>query len=117
MVEFLGSQRGYLLEIHSVAERKGDAKRGGELLQVWPPARLLIFAVLPSLQFILSEGWCHHEEAYTSGINAASEPFSMSFTDAATQSEIYRGIFDDYGGTSGKIFDNYRGNYVGEVQI
>ena len=34
-----------------------------------------------------------------------------------SQSEIYRGIFDNYGGTSGKIFDNYRGHYVGEVQI
>ena len=34
-----------------------------------------------------------------------------------SQSEIYWGIFDNYGGTSGKIFDNYRGHYVGEVQI
>ena len=35
----------------------------------------------------------------------------------STQSEIYRGIFDNYGGTSGKIFDTYRGHYVGEVNI
>ena len=34
-----------------------------------------------------------------------------------TQSEIYRGIFDKYGGISGKIFDNNRGHYVGGVQI
>ena len=32
-----------------------------------------------------------------------------------TQSEIYRRIFDNYGGTSGKVFVNYRGHYVGEV--
>ena len=36
---------------------------------------------------------------------------------AVTQSEIYRQIFDNYGGTSGKIFHIYRGHYVGEVQI
>ena len=34
-----------------------------------------------------------------------------------TQSEILSGIFDNYGGTSGTIFDNYRRHYVGEVQI
>ena len=33
----------------------------------------------------------------------------------STQSEIYRGIFDNYGGTTMKIFDNYRGHCVGEV--
>ena len=32
-----------------------------------------------------------------------------------SQSEIYRGISDNYGGTSGKIFGNYRGQYIGEV--
>ena len=34
-----------------------------------------------------------------------------------SQSEIFQGIFDNYSGTSGKIFDNYHGHYVGEVQI
>ena len=34
-----------------------------------------------------------------------------------SQSEIYREIFDNYGGASGKMYYNYRGHYVGEVQV
>ena len=30
---------------------------------------------------------------------------------------MYRGIFDNYGGASGKISNIYSGHYVGEVQI
>ena len=34
---------------------------------------------------------------------------------APAQSEIYRGIFDKYGGAGGEISDIYRGHYVCEV--
>ena len=34
-----------------------------------------------------------------------------------TQSENYRGIFDNYGGSCGKISDIYRGHYVSELEI
>ena len=43
------------------------------------------------------------------------QPLHQKYITSYTQSEIYRGIFDSYGGTSGKIFDNYYGHYVGEV--
>ena len=33
-----------------------------------------------------------------------------------TQSEIYRGNFNNYGGAIGKISTNYHGHYVGELQ-
>ena len=53
-------------------------------------------------------------------LGSSSHPDVMkSFVDNSkritTQSEIYRGIFDNYGGTNGEIFDNYRGHYLGEV--
>ena len=50
-------------------------------------------------------------------IQVAVEGGTLQEVDKSTQSEIYRGIFGNYGGTSGKIFDNHRGHYVGEVQI
>ena len=34
-----------------------------------------------------------------------------------TRSEIFRGILNNYSGATGKISENYRGHYVGEVQI
>ena len=37
--------------------------------------------------------------------------------DFPTQSEIYRGIFDYYGGASGNLCNKYYGHYVGQVQI
>ena len=44
-----------------------------------------------------------------------ARPFSPHC--ATSQLEIYRGIFDNYGGASGKISDKYRGQYVGEMQV